>query len=81
MPKRGKDLMLPSSYRHLSLLDTVGKVFDKILLTRILWEMKERVLLHYEQFGFRPRQSTKLQLACLFERVNRTFDKRRSFPR
>jgi hypothetical protein len=34
-------------------------------------------LLRDEQFGFRPRHSTTLQLADLVERVNRNFDERR----
>jgi hypothetical protein len=34
--KEGKDHTLPSSYRHISLLDTVGKLFEKILLARVL---------------------------------------------
>jgi hypothetical protein len=33
----GKDLMLPSSYRPISLLHTIGNLFEKILLTRVLW--------------------------------------------
>jgi hypothetical protein len=60
----GKDTTLPSSY---SLLDTAGKLSEKILLTRILREVNERGLLRDEQFGFRPRHSTTLQLACLVE--------------
>ena len=34
--KPGKDPALPSSYRPISLLDTIGKLFEKILLVRIL---------------------------------------------
>jgi hypothetical protein len=34
-------------------------------------------LLRDEQFGFRPRYSTTLQLARLIERVNRNLDERR----
>ncbi|KDR24442.1 hypothetical protein L798_06509, partial [Zootermopsis nevadensis] len=33
--KPGKDPTLPSSYRPISLLDTVGKLCEKILLTRV----------------------------------------------
>jgi hypothetical protein len=37
----------------------------------------ESGLLRDEQFEFRPRHSTTLQLACLFENVNRNFEERR----
>jgi hypothetical protein len=49
----GKDSALPSSYRPISLLETIGKIFEKILLFRILHEVSERGLLRDEQFGFR----------------------------
>jgi hypothetical protein len=75
--KPGKDPMLPSSYRLISLLDTVGRLFEKILLFRVLREVNERGLVRDEQFGFRPRCSTALQLARLVERVNRNSDKRK----
>jgi hypothetical protein len=58
-------------------LDTVGKLFEKILLITNLPEVNERGLLCDEQFGFRPRHSTTLQLVRLVERVNTNFDKRR----
>jgi hypothetical protein len=73
----GTDPMLPSSYRPTRLLDTVGKLFEKILLVRVLQEVSKRGLLRDEQFGFQPRHSTTLQLARLVERVNRNFDERR----
>jgi len=60
MLKPGKDPALPSSYRPISLLDTIGKLFEKILLARILHEVSERDLMQDEQFGFRPRHSTSL---------------------
>ena len=46
-----KDLVLPLSYRPISLPDTIGKLFEKILLTRILCEVG---LLGKEQFGPDP---------------------------
>jgi hypothetical protein len=42
--KPGKDPTLPSSYRLITLLDTVGKLFEKILLARVLREVNERGL-------------------------------------
>jgi hypothetical protein len=77
MRKPGKDPMLPSSYRLISLLDTVGKLFEDILLTRVLREVNGCGPLRDEQFGFRPRHSTTLQLARLVERVHRNFDEKR----
>jgi hypothetical protein len=77
IPKPAKDPTLPSSYRPIGLLDTVGKIFENILLARVLRELSKRGLLRDEQFGFRPRHSTTLQLARLVERVNRNFDGRR----
>jgi hypothetical protein len=75
--KPGKDPTQPSSYRPITLLDSVGKLFEKILLSTVLREINERGLLRDEQFGFRSKHSTTLQLARLVERVNRNFDKRR----
>ena len=75
--KPGKDPALPSSYRPISLLDTIGKLFEKILLARILHVVSERGLMRDEQLGFRPRRSTSLQLARLVERITRIFSEKR----
>jgi hypothetical protein len=40
-------------------------------------EVRWRGLLRDEQFGFRPKHSTTLQLARLFERVTRNFGEKR----
>jgi hypothetical protein len=58
-------------------LDTIGKLFEKILLARILHEVSERGLMRDEQFGFRPRHSSSLQLARLIERITRNFGEKR----
>ena len=46
--KPGKGLALPSSYRPISLLDSIGKLFEKILLARILREVSEIGLMRDE---------------------------------
>jgi len=75
--KPGKDPALPSSYQPISLLDAIRKLFEKILLSRILHEVSERGLMRDEQFGFRPRHSTSLQLARLVERITRNVGEKR----
>jgi hypothetical protein len=67
----------PYFFRPKSLLDTAGKLFEKILLSRVLRKVNDSRLLHGERLGFRPRRSTTLQLARLAERVNRNFDEKR----
>jgi hypothetical protein len=47
----------------------IGKLFEKILLPRIVYEVTGHRLLHDVEFGFRPKHSTALQLAHLVESV------------
>ena len=73
----GKNPVLPSTYRPINLLDTIGKLFEKIVLARILHVAKERGLMRDDLFGFRPKYSTSLQLTRLVERINRNFGEKR----
>jgi hypothetical protein len=75
--KPGKDPALPLTYRPIYLFDTIGKIFEKILLTRILHEVNERGLMRDEHFGFRPRHSTSFKLARLVGRITRNFGEKR----
>jgi len=75
--KSGTYPAMRSTYRPISLLDTISKLFEKILFSRILHEVKVRGLLRNEQFGFRPRHGTSLQLARLVERITRNFGEKR----
>jgi len=56
---------------------TIGKLFQKILLSRILHEVNVRGLLRNEQFRFRARHRTSFQLARLVDRITRNFDEKR----
>jgi hypothetical protein len=75
--KPDKDPALPSSYWPISLLDTIGKLFEKILLARILHDVNVHGFLRNQQFGFRPEHRTSLQLARLVERITRNFGEKR----
>jgi hypothetical protein len=64
-------------FRTISLLDTNGKLFDKILLTRILSKLSRRGFLRIEQLEFVPKHSTALQIARLVEIVPRNLEEKR----
>jgi len=75
--KPGKDPALPTAYQPSSILDKIGKLFEKILLARVLYEASERGLMQDEQYGFRPRHSMSLRLARRIERITRNFGEKR----
>jgi hypothetical protein len=74
--KPGKNPALPSSCRPISLLDTIDKLFDKILLSRILYEVSGRGPRLDDQFWFRHKHSTALNFTRFIESVSRNFDER-----
>jgi hypothetical protein len=55
---------LPSYYRTISLPDTVGKLFEKILLARVLREENERGLLR-DTSGSNPYIERRCSWAAL----------------
>jgi hypothetical protein len=64
-------------YTAISLRDTTGKLFKKILLTRTQSEVSRHRLLNNDQFRLKPQNGTALQLARFIERVTRDFGKKR----
>lgn len=58
IPKPGKDRRLAASYRPITLLPQIAKLFEKLLL----WRLRPYLTPRVEQFGFRSRHSTTLQL-------------------
>lgn len=59
IPKPGKDRRHPGGYRPITLLPHLAKLFERLLLRRIL----PHIQLRAEQHGFRDSHSTTLQLA------------------
>ena len=53
-----KDSYDPSKYRPISLINTKGKVLEKLLINRIMHHIHKSKFLNHNQFGFLPQKST-----------------------
>ena len=63
--KPNKDPTQPTSYRPLSLVSNIGKIYEKLILNRMYWYLENNTLLPEYQTGFRRERSTEDQLARL----------------
>lgn len=69
--KPGKDPTLPSSYRPISLLSALSKLFEKLILNRLISFVDEQNILLPEQFGFRKGHATTHQLVRVMNTIRR----------
>lgn len=49
---------LVESYRPISLTSTLGKLYEKLVARRLLWELESKKLFRPEQYSFCPGQAT-----------------------
>jgi hypothetical protein len=72
--KSGKPLNELTSYQPISLFPIVSKVFEKLLLKRLLPVVENNRLIPSHQFGFRQRHSTIEQLHRIVQRINKALE-------
>lgn len=78
LPKNGKDPREPTSYRPISLLSCIGKLFEKTIHARLLRHATENNLINQNQYGFRPRHSTIHQLCRVTKYVRKNTAERKT---
>ncbi|GFW65495.1 probable RNA-directed DNA polymerase from transposon X-element [Trichonephila clavipes] len=76
--KPGKDPHLSSSYRPISLLSTIGKLTESIILHRLKNFINENNILNPNQYGFTNKLSTLHPLLRLTENISEGFQKKKS---
>ena len=76
LKKSGKNDVVPTNYRPISLLPSLGKLFEKIIYARLLAVSKHRIM--NEQFGFRSKHSCIQQLARVTEHIAHNLNLRQS---
>ena len=70
IPKPGKDLTKPTSYRPISLLPAITKIFERIIASRLSSFLEKANYFDENQAGFRKNHSTLDQLFTLFQSVS-----------
>ena len=78
LPKPGKDTKFPQNLRPISLLSTMGELFQKVIYNIIQKHIDDRNLLNASQFGFRACHSMTLQCMRLTDHVNLNFNNKLS---
>ena len=75
--KMGKPLDSPASLRSISLIFCVSKLFERIILSRLLFFLESNCILSPRQAGFRPGPSTLDQILFLSQCILNEFNKPR----
>lgn len=71
--KPHKDPRLPSNYRPISLLSSLSKIFEKLILTRLNKFLSANCVIPTTQFGFKPNHATTHQLLRITEHIANAF--------
>ena len=75
--KMGKPLDCPASFRPISLTSCVSKLFERIILSRLLFFLESNSILCCCRAGFHPGRSTLDQILYLSQSISNGFNKPR----
>ncbi|GFY31950.1 RNA-directed DNA polymerase from mobile element jockey [Trichonephila clavipes] len=74
LPKPNKDLKFPINFRPISLISSIAKIFEKILLSRIQQHATDNSIIPDFQHGFRKETSTCHQLLRVANKIIHGFN-------
>lgn len=76
LPKPGKPPSHVKSYRPISLLPVISKLFEKLFLKRLRPLIENNKLIPNHQFGFRQKHSTVDQVHRIVDVIERSFEEK-----
>lgn len=65
-PKKSR---ITSNHRPISLLEVPGKILERIILTKLTFDLEDHNMLSDNTYGFRPFVGTEVSLALLYENI------------
>lgn len=80
IPKPGKPPEAPSSYRPISLLTVISKLFEKLYIQRLQKIVDEKKMIPDHQFGFRTKHSTVEQVHRVATTIRQALEERKYCP-
>jgi len=69
------DRSLINNYRPISILNAFSKIFEKVILSRLLGFLNKQNFFYSQQFGFRQNHSTSAALISFTEYISNAIDK------
>jgi hypothetical protein len=78
LPKPGKGHALPSSYRPISLLSSLSKILERVILRRLKDHADLNNIIPKEQFGFRNNLSTSHQIDRVVSHIKSEYAKNKT---
>lgn len=78
--KPGKPPNIATSYRPISLLPVLGKLFEKIVLKRLRPIIEIQKVIPNAQFGFRANHSTIQQVHRIVDKISSSFENKNYCP-
>ena len=80
IPKPDKALEEPSSFRPISLLPVMSKLFEKLYIQRLMKTVDDKDLIPNHQFGFRAKHSTVEQVHRVSATIRQALEERTFCP-
>lgn len=77
IPKPGKDHTKVESYRPISLLSNLSKLFERILVNKLTLSVEQNNVIPEHQFGFRRKHSTTEQVHRITSAILKTFEEKK----
>ena len=59
-----KNLRVPGSYRPIAILPALSKILETVVRDALLKLLEQKNILPQSQYGFRPKRSVAMALAC-----------------